>query len=80
MLTDAELDKVQYFTGIWSLSHYQMFYGFILERPISRDEASDAITRLTERHYLAHPDERPKPEETYAALTHSPHNFWRGSL
>lgn len=78
MLTDTELDVVQYFTGIWSIGHYQMMYGFLLERPVSREEASDALTRLTERHYLAHPEDRPAFEETYAALTRSPHTLWHG--
>lgn len=77
MLTDTELDAVQYFTGIWSISHYRMFYGFVLQRPVSQEEAHDAIMRLTERHYVAHPEDRPAFEETYAALTRSPHTFWR---
>ncbi len=71
MLTDTELDAVHLFTGLYSRQMWAYLYGFLLGRTVEVEEVSDAHTRLYDAYYLAHPEQRPRPEDTIASLIRS---------
>jgi hypothetical protein len=71
MLTDSELNDVRGITGVFGVDFWQAMYGLVLKRFVTHEEVHDAHTRLMERWYQVHPEDRPKLEDTIGFLTRS---------
>jgi hypothetical protein len=78
MISDRELREIEYAGSIspfgLALGMWARIFGVMLDRPVSSEEAADAIQRINRR---AGP---PEPGTTYADLTHSNETTWKGTL
>ena len=77
-MTPRELDQIRSFTGLYSRQQWAWLYSYILGRPVSGEEVSEAHRLLWDEYYAAHPDE-PRPP-TFATLTRSETPLFRASV
>lgn len=78
MMTEDELRRVKFTTGLFNHSTLAWLYGFILERSVSVEEVDDAHSRLWDEYYREHPDEK---GVTFADIEREPNiTFWRSQV
>jgi hypothetical protein len=70
LVADYDVMKCRWWSGMWSLGHYQMFFGLSLERPVSADEALEIIGKLNGLGPI-------RFEESWASVERNPEVFWR---